>query len=340
MSKEPDIVDLQEIMQKMKGVKHMVPFVAVNNITKTPQYAVVERFVNAEFWKPEFDDLFAPDIRVEFPHAVPGMPMYMIPYEFNEVFRFWLCKTVKSHKAVHAPCIIPTTDPDLFWAIRQVEDAVYWAKKDGVFRCEFADRIVVKDGRIAELREYANPVAFYNAIDIVLPNFNFLDDIVKEAPSVRMGKDQASHFTREENVARAVANFANPINGHDEDPESIYAHDMIEVCPFVPRDMPESYVNEEFDIQTEWMFRCCVEWETIEKVPFYQSVDPNIIIVESYGRGRMLWSNHEGHYTQRELQIVHLDQDGKIDHFRVYFNSLNKFFSMNQILPAFPYFNY
>ena len=307
----------------------MVPFVAVNNITKTPQYAVVERFVNAEFWKPEFDDLFAPDIRVEFPHAVPGMPMYMIPYEFNEVFRFWLCKTVKSHKAVHAPCIIPTTDPDLFWAIRQVEDAVYWAKKDGVFRCEFADRIVVKDGKIAELREYANPVAIY-----------FLDDIVKEAPSVRMGKDQVSHFTREENVARAVANFANPINGHDDDPESIYAHDMIEVCPFVPRDMPESYVNEEFDIQTEWMFRCCVEWETIEKVPFYQSVDPNIIIVESYGRGRMLWSNHEGHYTQRELQIVHLDQDGKIDHFRVYFNSLNKFFSMNQILPAFPYFNY
>lgn len=318
----------------------MVPFVAVNNITKTTQYAVVERFVNAEFWKPEFNDLFAPDIRVEFPHAVPGMPMYMIPYEFNEVFRFWLCKTVKSHKAVHAPCIIPTTDPDLFWAIRQVEDAVYWAKKDGVFRCEFADRIVVKNGRIAELREYANPVAFYNAIDIVLPNFNFLDDIVKEAPSVRMGKDQVSHFTREENVARAVANFANPINGHDDDPESIYAHDMIEVCPFVPRDMPESYVNEEFDIQTEWMFRCCVEWETIEKVPFYQSVDPNIIIVESYGRGRMLWSNHEGHYTQRELQIVHLDQDGKVDHFRVYFNSLNKFFSMNQILPAFPYFNY
>ena len=107
----------------------MVPFVTVNNIIKTPQYAIVERFVNAEFWKPEFDDLFAQEIRVEFPHAVPGMPMYMIPYEFNEVFRFWLCKTIKSHKAVHAPCIIPTTDPDLFWAIRQVEDTVYWGKE-------------------------------------------------------------------------------------------------------------------------------------------------------------------------------------------------------------------
>lgn len=318
----------------------MVPFVKVNNIEKKAQYELVHRFAHSEFWQTEFDALFAPDICVEFPHAVPGMPMYMIPYEFNEVFRFWLRQTVKSHRNVSEPCIIPTTDPDLFWVIRQVEADVFWAKRDGKFSCEFVDRIVVKNGQIACLREYANPVAFYNAIDIVLPNFNFLDDIAKEAPCVRMEKGQVSHFTREQNEARAVANFANPINGHDDDPESIYAHDMIEVCPFVPRDMPESFVNEEFDVQSEWMFRCCVEWETIPEAPFYQSVDPNIIIVESYGRGRMLWSNHEGHYTQRELQIVHLDEEGKIDHFRVYFNSMNKFFSMNQILPAFPYFNY
>ena len=318
----------------------LVPFVQIKGIVETPQYEVVRRFAESEFWKPEFDDLFAPDIKVEFPHAVPGMPGYMIPYEFNEVFRYWLCQTVKNHKMVYEPCIIPTTDPNLFWLIRWIEADVYWAKRDGKFSCEFADRLVVKDGRIQELREYANPVAFYNAIDVVLPNFNFLQDIVKEAPIVRMEAGQKSHFTHEENVRRAVANFANPINGHDDDPESIYANNLLEVCPFVPRDMPETYHNEEFDVQTEWMFRCCPEWETIDKVPFYQSTDPNVIIVESYGRGRMTWSNHDGHYTQRELQIVHLDDEGKVDHFRVYFNSMNKFFSMNQLIPAFPYYNY
>lgn len=318
----------------------MKPFVKVNGITDSPQYRLVKRFAEAEFWKSEFDDLFAPDIKAEFPHAVPGIPMYMIPYEFNEVFRFWLCQTVKSHKAPYEPCIIPTTDPNLFWLIRWAEDEVYWAKKDGIFRCEFVDRILVKEGKISEFREYANPIAFYNAIDLLLPNFNYLEDIAKEAESVRMPANSPSHFSREENVARAIANFANPINGHDEDPESIYANDVVMLCPFVPRDMPEFYEGEDFDIQTDWMFRCCVEWETIEKVPFYQSVDPNIIIVESYGKGRMLWSNHEGHYTQRELQIVHLDEEGKVDHFRVYFNSMNKFFSMNQLPPAFPYFNY
>ena len=60
----------------------------------------------------------------------------------------------------------------------------------------------------------------------------------------------------------------------------------------------------------------------------------------SYGYGRVAWSNKEGHYTQRELQIVHLDQQGKIDHFRVYFNPVCKFHSMNQSIPSFPYFNY
>ena len=54
---------------------------------------------------------------------------------------------------------------------------------------------------------------------------------------------------------------------------------------------------------------------------------------------RTLWSGHEGHYTQRELYMAYL-VDGKISHFRVYFNSLNKFSSMNQSVPSFPYFNF
>ncbi len=65
-----------------------------------------------------------------------------------------------------------------------------------------------------------------------------------------------------------------------------------------------------------------------------------VIIVESYGYGRTTWSNCDGHYFQRELQLVHLDTEGKVDHFRVYFNCLNKFNSMNQSVPSFPYFNF
>lgn len=63
-------------------------------------------------------------------------------------------------------------------------------------------------------------------------------------------------------------------------------------------------------------------------------------MVESYGYGHTTLSNKDGHYTQRKLQIVHLDDQGKVDHFRVYFSPLCKFNSMKQSIPSFPYFNY
>lgn len=318
----------------------MYPFVPIKNVQETPQYRVVKQFVTEPFWEDEADVLFADDVSVELPHAVPGFPQYfMNPYEFHG-FRDWLKQTVSHPDQVMEPCIIPTTDPNLFWAIRFVKADVHWALRDGKFECEIVSRIILKDGKISHLRDYANPMSFYRAIGIVLPNFNYLQDIVSEAENVRMHEGASSHFTYEENVQRAINNFANPIDGHDDDPESIYAHDLVEINPFVPHDMPEYYSGKDFDIQTEWMFRNVKEWNTPKKVPFYQSVDPNIFIVESYGFGHMTWSNCDGHYTQRELQIVHLNDEGKIDHFRVYFNCLNKFYSMNQMIPAFPYYNF
>ncbi|MBR1780887.1 MAG: PhzA/PhzB family protein [Oscillospiraceae bacterium] len=314
-------------------------FPPVERVTVTPQYRVVERFLTTEFWRPEQDDLFAPDIEVELPHAPFGMLQHMIPFEF-QALRFWLRETVRSHRLTKAPVIIPTTDPDVFWTIRNVEGDVFWAKREGRFVCEFAARIIVKDGRIQSLRDYGNPISFYDAVGIILPNFNYLMDLNSDVPCVRMGADQVSHFTPEENAKRAIANFADPINGHDDDPEPIYAHNVVMVTPFAPRDMLVDWPPETFDAQTDWMFRSVPEWNVMDPAPFYQSVDPNVIVVESYGYGKTTWSNREGHYIQRELQIVHLDRQGKIDHFRVYFNSLNKFSSMNQHIPSFPYFNF
>lgn len=317
----------------------MVLFPQVKNIVRSPQYAIVHKFVTVPYWETQYDNLFADDICVDFPYAPPGMFQHMIPFEFG-AYRYWLRQTVRSWQEDAAPSIIPTTDPDLFWAIRWSSGKVYWAMRECDYKNEFVYRIRVKDGVIQELREYANPIAFYDAIGIVMPNFNYLLDTVKEAPLTRMPQGASSHFTPAENLKRAVANFADPINGHDEDPESIYAHDMVEVTPYVPMDMLERWEGTDFDIQSEWMFRTVPEWNVTDQIPFYQSVDPSIIIVESYGYGRTTWSNKCGHYTQRELQIVHLDDAGKIDHFRVYFNPLNKFNSMNQSVPTFPYFNF
>ena len=317
----------------------MVLFPKVNNIQETLQYQLVLRYLRSAHWQTEFDDLFAEDIVVDFPHAPFGMLQHMSAFEFS-AYRYWLRNTVRSFQCKAEPCVIPTTDPNIFWTIRWITSNVHWAKRDGVFDCEFASRITVRDGKIVDIKEYGNPIAYYKAIGIILPNFNYLMDIVPNQPSARMPENAKSHFTVEENIRRAVNNFANPISGLDEDPESIYAANMIEVTPFAPMDMAETWEGEAFDVQCEWMFRTVEEWNTDEKVPLYRCTDPHIIIVESCGYGKTSWSNCNGHYTQRELQIVHLNDAGKIDHFRVYFNCLNKFNSMNQSIPAFPYFNF
>jgi ketosteroid isomerase-like protein len=317
----------------------MVPFPKVSIAAKTPQYELVDTFLRSEFWKPENAVLFADDIEADLPYAPPGMLQHFIPFEF-EAYLFWLHQTVKSWKQDVEPVIIPTTDPDLFWAIRWGSGQVRWAKRDCSYANEFVSRIVVKDGKIQRLADYANPIAFYDALGIVMPAFNYMFDTVEKHPSARMDKDQASKFTTAQNMKRAVANFSNPITGNDGDPESVYAYDMVEVTPYAPLDMKVAWRGEDFDIQNEWMFRTVPEWNTIERAPFYQSTDPRIIVVESYGYGRTSWSKIDGHYTQRELQIVHLDDSGKVDHFRVYFNPINKFSSMNQSVPSFPYFNY
>lgn len=317
----------------------MVLFPTVRNLPDSPQYHLVKRFLTVPYWQPEHADLFAENIVVDLPYAPPGMPQHLIPFEFK-IYCHWLRETLRDWENTAEPAIIPTTDPELFWAIRWGTGKSHWAKRDGTYTAELVYRIELRDGKIQSFREYANPIAFYEAIDVVLPNFNYLLDCAAEAECVRMGPGQASHFTPGENLKRAVANFADPINGHDEDPEPIYADDLVEVTPFAPKDMLEAWEGKAFDIQTEWMFRTVPEWNVIDQAPFYQSTDPNVIVVESYGYGRIAWSNKEGHYTQRELQIVHLDQQGKIDHFRVYFNPVCKFHSMNQSIPSFPYFNY
>ena len=103
--------------------------------------------------------------------------------------------------------------------------------------------------------------------------------------------------------------------------------------------MPETYRGAEFDIENKWMFEMCVDMVGPETTPSYLSSDGKWLLVEANCYLRTLWSGHEGHYTQRELYMAYL-VDGKISHFRVYFNSLNKFSSMNQSVPSFPYFNF
>ena len=317
----------------------MVSFPKVNNIVYDEKYQLVHRFLTVPFWENTYDDLFAEDIVVDFPYAPPGMYQHMIPFEFL-AYRKWMAETVRQWQLAAEPTIIPINDGHTFWTISAVSAQVYWAKRETGYENEVVCKIEVRDGKIAYLRIFENPIAYCRAMGAEVPHFEYLNDITDDPPCIRMAEGQVSKFTTEQNVQRAINNFANPIDGHDSDPESIYAFDAVEVTPYAPHDMYEVWSGKILDQQIEWMMRDCPEWTTIDKVPFYQSVDPNVIVVESFGYGRVVWSHTDGHYTQRELQIVHLDDSGKVSYFRVYFDPMRKFASMNKSVPSFPYYNF
>ena len=127
--------------------------------------------------------------------------------------------------------ILPTTDPESCWAVRFAKGRVHWAKRDCAYANEHALLIRLREERIVYLKDYFNPLAFYRALDLELPAFRY--DPNPDAPMVRMPAGVSSALTEEENIQRVLANFINPI---DFDPglESIYANDIVMVCPNAP----------------------------------------------------------------------------------------------------------
>lgn len=319
--------------EKGKEWKKLIPLPEMAAEGRTPQYRLVWQFCTAPFWEERFDGLFAPELVADFPHAPPGMLQHMDRFEFD-AFRFWLRHTVRHLEAESV--LLPTTDPETFWAVRFVRGQVYWAKRECSYANEHAMLIRLREGRIVYMKDYCNPLAFYRALGVELPAFRYDPD--PDAPMVRMPEGAHSALTEQENVRRVLANFVNPI---DFDPglEPIYANDIVMVCPNAPYSMPEAYMGTDFDVENKWMFEHCVDMVAPDSTPYYWSVDGRWLIIEANCYLRTLWSGHEGHYIQRELYMVYLER-GKIRHFRVYFNPINKFSSMNQSVPSFPYFNF
>ena len=313
----------------------MVPLPPVKNTVQNEQYALVKAYCENPFWEESFDHLFDEDLVVDFPHAPPGFYQHFSAFEFS-FFRWWLRNILQDWHLTGDTTIIQTKDPDIIWAVYFSEARMTLAKRECSYRNEHAVRFTIRDGKIVHIKDYFNPIRFYDALGIQLPAFIY--DPVEDWESTRMPDDGVSKFTLEQNMRRAFNNFANPIEV-DGDPEPIYASDVLEVCPNAPYSMTECYSGKDFDVQTEWMFRVTAEWNSDPRNPSYETLDPDVIVVEADGYGHTLWSHTDGHYCQRELQIVFL-RNGKVVHFRVYFNPLSKFYSMNQSIPSIPFLNF
>ena len=323
-----------------RGDKTMIPFPEVVIQEKTAEYKLVETFLTTPYFDEANEDLIADDIDAEFPYAPPGMYQKMIPKEF-EGHRFWLRHVLKNWEAdTDNLVIIPTVDRNVFWAIREERADSYIGKRYGRFINEAFFRITVNNGKIAAFREYDDPHAFYNAMGIILPAFHYAGDLPANPECARFGKNEISKHDFEYNRKMAIKNFMDPIAFYSECDEIIYADNVTQVIPFAAYDHATFCTGTDFDRMIDWVMRTTQEWNAVTPSPFYESPDPKCMIVEGYGYGSVSWSFIKGRYTQREVQFAHLDDAGKLDHFRVYFNPLYEYASMNQSIPTIPYMNF
>jgi ketosteroid isomerase-like protein len=301
---------------------------------KNNNYRIVERFINSNFWLTEYENIYSDDFVADMPFAPPGMYQHFENRFEYFTFNLWLSRSLKSWELTAQPRIFPTTDPNQFWAIRNGSGDVFWAGRKGRFNNEYLSFIVVKGGKIAYLKDYCDPLDFYKAIDIPIPIFDY--DPPETAPCARMPHHGKSLYDAETNRRRAITQFSNPIEPL-EGSEPVYAYDVVETCPYAPLTMPGDFSGEAFDIQTAWMLRDVVEWNANPRPKVFVTPDPDIFIVETYGYGLTNWSKTTGRYTNREVMLIELEA-GKVKRFRVYFNPVNKFSSLNVSLPSFPYF--
>ena len=95
----------------------MVPLPYIPRPEAHPQDQLAGRFCLGKFWEESFDQLLSPDLVVDFPHAPPGMLQHMDRFEFD-AFRFWLRNTVRELEVLPESAVLPTTDPEVFWAVR------------------------------------------------------------------------------------------------------------------------------------------------------------------------------------------------------------------------------
>jgi ketosteroid isomerase-like protein len=302
--------------------------------TQDNNYNIVERFINSNFWLSGYEDYYSDDFIADMPFAPPGMYQHFENRFEYFTFNLWLRRSLKSWKLDGQPRIFQTTDPNQFWTIRSWSGEVFWAGRDGWFSNEFISFIVVKAGKIAYLKDYCDPLGFYKAMSVQIPMFDY--DPPQSARCARMPLNVKSQFDEETNYGRALAQFSNPMEVLDGD-ESVYAYDVVETCPYAPLTMPKVYTGEAFDTQTAWMLRDVVEWTVNPRPKVFLTPNPDIFIVETCGYGSTRWSKTPGHYTNREIMLIELEA-GKVKRFRVYFNPIHKFSSLNISLPSFPYF--
>ena len=298
--------------------------------------ALARTFAGAAYWREEYRSLFTEDVRLDLPYAPPGMWQNMTHNETIYYFR-WMSATVSDWK-YDADIKAFATDVDgVYWVFRTGEGKVKWAKKEGIFRSKMAAEIHITDGKISYIKDHLDMTAYYAAIGIELPHFQY-DAPDPASIEPRPAAPVVQHT--DESLARqieATLNFF--INPSYWDPEvnCVLADDFIHELVFAPKDMPRVYVGTEYDSINAWLGAHMGDGEVYD-CKFYNTDNPNVYIAEFNCYFDVNWGGavEGGHYSNREISYIELNDAGLCTRLDEYFATTSKFNSIGVSIPSFP----
>ena len=310
---------------------------------------IVRKAVTGRFWELEPGSVFAPDFRIEFPNAAPGIPQVLDEFEVTHYF-LWLKETVKSWE-VELHELYGTPDPDVFWAVSTVKAEVHWGGQDGHFETRRFARYELKDGKIRLLFELSNPLRWLEAAGREIPIFRMdlnhpkVDAALAERQKAKHLSGNVAQDMSEDAIRARIAGSVSAFMSGD------YWKAVMEIASyapgydakvwFLPPEMKEFYPPEALERVELWSQLSCpyIEFDRMGKV--WETDDPHVYFGEYRCFGITDWLGNNtpnSRYRNRYVYVLRFDDAGQICGCEEILNPINKYNSVNISVPSFPYY--
>ena len=311
--------------------------------------AAAEKLLMSPWWQPEYADLISPEMTIEFPNAVPGMPQNMDAFD-AKLFRKWMTATVKNW-SVELIELYGTPDEGSFWAVSEVSADVHWGGKDGHFASRRFDNLLLKDGVLVKLRELTNPLKWLEAIGAEVPIFRMdlmdqrIDDFMAASTGEAHNPVSEDIPSDPESVRQRIQNCLDAYRqpGYWDAVGSLasYAPDATSAVWFLPPEMGEEYPAEMMPRVEAWSVLSCPVIDFDESGVSHATDDPYTWFCEYKCSGVTDWIGNNApnsRYRNRYWYILRFDKLGRISRCEEILNPVNKFNSIGVSIPTFPYY--
>lgn len=315
--------------------------------------AVARRFVTSPFWKPEYRELLADGLVIDFPSAPPGMPQYFSGPE-TERYLEWMNRTVRTWQVELEELHGVQNDTVTFWAVGRCGGQVFWGLQDGEFQSKFIFRLRVVRRRVVQVKMMMDPLCFLKAAGRICPLFRM--DLHHPEIEARLSQHPQNPHSKAEEAPEAAPGrpvdlrqrilgnldaFRSPDYWASVSHLATYSPHLKAYVWFLPPEMGQAdYSQAEMPRVDCWSVLSCPDIDFDSSGTTWMADDASVYFGEYTCNGRTRWLGNgvEGCYRNHYFYILRMDEEGRIAVSEEFLNPINKFNSINVSLPSFPYY--